>query len=77
MKKVILGAILCGVFFAVSGCASGPVGDKRAPGEPGRKIFQLQVPVKGPVGPSEVWVTVPEHVWDRCHIEQPYPQCAG
>lgn len=77
MKKIILGAILCGAFFAVSGCASGLIDDKRAPGDPGRKIFQLQVPVEGPLGPNRAWVTVPEHVWDRCAIKQSYPQCAG
>jgi hypothetical protein len=77
MKKIMMGAAMIGVLFAVSGCVAGPVLDKRAPGDPGSKVFQIQVEDETPVGPNEVWVTVTERVWDTCRIEQPYPECAG
>jgi hypothetical protein len=78
MKKNIAGAVLIGALFAVSGCGvSGQINDKRAPGIPGSKTFQVEVHDGHLVGPDEVWVTVPEHVWDKCHVRQMYPQCAG
>jgi len=78
MKNIRVGALLIGVLLAVSACAvSGPVDDKRAPGEPEHKTFQIQVDDKGVVGPDEVWVTVPEKAWDRCHLKDMYPACAN
>lgn len=77
MKKFIVGAIVIGAFFAVSGCVSGQVQDKRAPGVPGRKTFQIQVRDPRVVGPYDTWVTVPERVWDKCDVDASYPACAG
>lgn len=77
MKKFLLGALIMGVFFTVSACATGPVADKRAPGSPGHKQFEIQIQPDAVVGPSEVWVKVSEHVWDRCSMGESYPKCAG
>jgi hypothetical protein len=77
MKKKIVGAVVVGALFAVSGCASGIVTDKRAPGVPGEKTFQVQIEEGRVVGPDEVWVTVPEEVWEVCGLEETYPSCAG
>lgn len=72
-----MGAAIVGVLFAVSGCAAGSVEDKRAPGIPGEKTFQVRVKGDRIVGPDEVWITVPEDVWDKCVVGQPYRRCAG
>lgn len=77
MKKIIQGAALAGALLVLTGCASGTVQDKRAPGMPGEKTFQLQVENDLPIGPDEVWVTVPEEVWDECDIDAEYQECAG
>lgn len=78
MKKFIAVAGIVGAIFAVTGCAAGPVvNDKRAPGNPGHKTFQIQIRETSPVGPDEVWVSVPERVWDRCRLGELYRRCAG
>lgn len=79
MKKITLGAVLFGALFLISGCGSvsGQVADKRAIGDPGRKTFQIQVEDEQAIGQHTVWVTVPERVWDRCHLDARYPACAG
>lgn len=77
MKKIIQGAALAVALLALTGCVSGTVEDKRAPGTPGEKTFQIQVDRDPVVGPKKVWVTVPERVWDTCNIDTVYPDCAG
>lgn len=65
-----------GALFAVTGCVSGPVVDKQAPGEPGEKTYQLQVDDRRP-GNRTVWVTVTKDVWERCTMGTSwYPDCA-
>lgn len=76
MKKLLQGAAVIGALFVLSGCASGTVQDKRAPGTPGEKTYQLQVENSRPLGPAEIWVTVPEDVWDDCDQDMTYPDCA-
>lgn len=66
-----------GVLFAVTGCVSGPVVDKRAPGYPGEKTFQIQVEDDRIVGDDKVWITVPEDIWERCGIDEQYEDCSG
>lgn len=76
MKKIFQGAALAGALLVLTGCAAGTVQDKRAPGIPGEKTFQLQIENDRPVGPASIWVTVPERAWDRCDPEDKYPDCA-
>jgi hypothetical protein len=77
MKKILLGALFLGFLFVVSGCAHGVVEDKRAPGDPGKKRFEIQIRPSGPMSPDEVWIPVSEKVWDRCGIGESYLACAG
>lgn len=79
MTKIRIGAATIGVFFLLTGCGvSGQVTNKRAPGWPGEKTFQIQVDDQRP-GVGKVWVTVPEDVWERCSMvpADSYPACAG
>jgi hypothetical protein len=46
---------------------SGAVEDKRAPGDPGHKMFQILV--------DDAWRLVPEDVWNRCDMEDSFPLC--
>lgn len=73
MKIVVLGAAIVGVFLLYMGATTGTVADKRAPGQPGDKVFQLQV--DGPL--LTRWVTVSDRNWDRCSMYEPYPDCVG
>lgn len=73
MKKICRDAVLLGVFLLLTGCASGTVTDKRAPGQPGDKVFQLHVDGALPGR----WVTVTEKEWDRCSLDSAWPSCAG
>jgi hypothetical protein len=73
MKKIMRVATLCGVFLLCAGCGSGKVTDKRAPGQPSDKVFQLHV--EGTL--FDRWVTVSEETWDACGLFTRYPSCAG
>lgn len=73
MKKILIGAALVGALLLLIGADSGRVVDKRAPGEPGEKVFQLHV--DGAF--SDRWVTVTEKQWDTCSMYAQYPQCVG
>ena len=77
MRNLRRGAAVIGVFFVVTGCASGVVSDKRAPGYPGEKTLQIQVDVENPppFGPDKIWVTVEEQVWDDCDLDEEWPEC--
>ena len=77
MKNIRRGAAIVGAIFVLSGCVAGPVSDKRAPGMPGEKTFQILVDDKHLISPGRVWVRVPERVWDRCDLDDPYPSCVG
>lgn len=77
MKKILQGAALVGALFVLSGCASGPVIDKRAPGVPGDKKFQVLVDNDAPVGPDKLWVTVTEQQWDECRLDEQLSRCTG
>jgi hypothetical protein len=73
MHNFIRGAALVGAVLLSAGCASGTVIDKRAPGQPGEKVFQLRV--DGTL-PSR-WVTVSERTWEMCPMFDEYPDCQG
>lgn len=75
MKKIIQGAALTGVLFVLAGCATGTVDDKRAPGYPGHKTFQVQVHNHLFVGPKLIWVTVTEKQWDQCELGESLSAC--
>lgn len=75
MKKILKGAVIVGVLFAVTSCVAGPVNDKRAPGELGHKTFQLEVDDHSPLAPDELWITVTERQWDDCGMGERYPAC--
>lgn len=77
MKKILTSAAVVGALFVVTGCVSGEVNDKRAPGYPGEKTYQIQLDNDKPVGPDKLWVTVPEKVWEQCHIGERYPEDCG
>lgn len=71
MKILALGAAIVGVFLLYMGVTTGTVTDKRAPGVPGDKVFQLRV--EGPL--LDRWVTVSEYNWDECSMYTAYPAC--
>lgn len=74
MKKIFRDAALVGVFLLLTGYAvTGEVTDKRALGQPGRKVFQLHVDGTLPA----YWVTVSEREWDKCGLYTRYPVCVG
>jgi hypothetical protein len=75
MKKYVRGVVAIGVFFVVTGCASGVVSDKRAPGSPGEKTFQIQVENNKPFGPDRWWITVNRDGWRACWIDDVWPEC--
>jgi nitrogen fixation-related uncharacterized protein len=77
MKKIVQGAIIVGAFFVLAGCASGQVDDKRAPGMPGKKTYQILVDNDQPYGPDKYWITVTEDVWTKCRLGDRYEDCQG
>ena len=46
---------------------NGAVQDKKAPGTPGEKTYELLV--------GNTWRVVPETVWDRCDMYERLPVC--
>lgn len=66
MKIFRTSVVALGALFLLSGCGTGPLIDKRAPGTPGEKTFQIQIREVRITGPRHVWITVPERVWDGC-----------
>lgn len=77
MKKIFKGVVTIGALLLLSGCAAGPVADKRAPGMPGHKTFQLRIDDPNVLAPDDLWVTVTEDQWDHCGLDERYPACAG
>ncbi len=76
MKKIIRGAAIVGALFVcLTGCGSEIVEDKRALGQPGKKVFQVLVTERGIHGPQGVWITVTENQWDRCDLRETYREC--
>lgn len=77
MRKYIRALSISAVILSVSGCASGVVSDKRAPGNPGDKILQIQVRLDKapPFGRKEIWVTVSDDEWDSCRLYAEWPEC--
>jgi hypothetical protein len=73
MKILIRATALVGAVLLLTGCASGEVTDKRAPGQPGEKVFQLRIDGTLP----DHWVTVSENVWEACSMYEQYPGCKG
>ncbi len=61
--------------FLLSACVSGSVENKRAPGEPSHKRYQLQIDTGNPLAPDELWVDVTHDEWTRCSMEEQYPGC--
>lgn len=51
----------------LTACTQGPIENKRAPGEPGNKIYLVEV--------DKRWIEVSEGDWDRCEIFEKYPAC--
>jgi hypothetical protein len=66
MKIFRTSVVALGALFLLSGCGTGPLIDKRAPGVPGEKKFQIQIEESHLTGPRRVWITVTERVWDKC-----------
>lgn len=77
MKKIFKGVVTVGVLFLLFGCAAGPVDDKRAPGMPGHKTYQLQIDDPNVLAPDDFWVTVTEKQWDDCELGERYPACTS
>lgn len=67
MKNYIRATALGSLLLLATACVKGPVEDKRAPGMPGEKTFELLVDSR--------WVEVSVQEWDKCKIDAPYPDC--
>lgn len=66
-------AVALAALFALTGCVSGEITNKRAPGRLGEeRVFQIEVDDSVF---SRQWVTVTEDVWDRCNMYEQYPAC--
>lgn len=78
MKKTVTGAVIVCAVITLTGCAAGQVTDKRAPGYPGEKTYQIEIENSRPIGPDRLWITVSREVWWSCRIQvDEYPDCAG
>lgn len=56
------------LILLAAGCATDTtVQNKRAPGMPGEKTFQIQV--------GSSWVGVSDQQWDACEMGESYPAC--
>jgi hypothetical protein len=75
MKKMVQGATIAGAFFVLTGCVSGAVDDKRAPGMPGEKQYEILVENDQPYGPDRFWLKVTERTWDNCHLGDQIEDC--
>lgn len=75
MKKTFRGASFCALFLLLSACVSGPVQNKRAPGDLGHKTYQLRIDDRNPLAPKEFWIVVTKDQWEHCQIEEKYPEC--
>lgn len=73
MKKILTGVAIGGAILLSLTVTDGTVIDKRAPGEPGDKVFQLRV--DGLL--LDRWVTVTEKQWDDCGLYASYRDCTG
>lgn len=67
MKNFIRIATLASLPALLTACADAPVENKRAPGEPGEKTYQIQV--------GRRWIDVTERDWDHCEMFEPFPAC--
>lgn len=65
--RVAMAAVAAVAFFLIL-TTTGTVEDKRATGTPGEKVYAVMV--------DGSWRTVPEAVWDRCHMQAVFPLCA-
>lgn len=79
MRKYIRAIAITAAILSVSGCASGVVHDKRAPGYGDGKILQIQVRLDKapPFGRKDIWVTVTDDEWDSCQLYAEWPECTG
>lgn len=67
MKNYIKATFLAALLALTAACASGPIEDKRAPGEPGKKTYEVLV--------DGQWIKVTSEQWDNCGMYDPYPDC--
>lgn len=67
MKNYIRLTVVTLLILSAAACARGPVEDKRAPGMPGKKTYEVQV--------RSTWIKVTEQGWDNCGLDDPYPAC--
>lgn len=77
MKRICRGAILGVLFTCLTACVSGQVENKRVGGPLDDKQYQLQIKDRNPLAPTELWITVSSEIWNRCQIEERYPECQG
>lgn len=79
MRKYIRALAISTIILAASGCASGVVHDKRAPGYGEEKTLQIQVRLDNPppFGRKEIWVTVSDEEWDSCQLFTEWPECVS
>lgn len=77
MRKHIRAVAIVAALLSITGCASGVVNDKRAPGYPGEKELQIQVELDNPppFGRKAIWVTVDDSGWDSCRLFDRWPDC--
>lgn len=66
--KIITVVMIAALLVLLTACARGPVVNKRAPGEPGNKTYEILI--------KDTWIQVPEQVWDNCSLDDPYPACS-
>lgn len=77
MKKILQGAAIVGVLFAVIRCTDGIVEDKGAQGVAGEKTYSLEIRNPVRLGSDKLVVLVTEKQWESCDIGESYRKCVG
>ncbi len=60
-------AVLLISLLALTACARGPIQNKRAPGLPGEKRYEILV--------NGRWIEITSAEWDACQMQETYPAC--
>ena len=77
MKKICKGAALGALFLCLTACVSGPVENKRVDGPTDDRTYQIRIGDANILAPEEFWLTVSREAWNRCQMEEQYPECQG
>lgn len=67
MNNYIKGLFVAILMFTLAACAAGPVENKRAPGMPWEKRYEILV--------DGEWIEITGSEWDNCGMYEQFPAC--